>query len=126
MGQNKILHHFTFEINRRKWGWGWGWGEMLIYDIAGSVLPYTVPHTQNYIYIIIFITYQLFFEDRDSYYTNLSQINSQECIGHIKQHFMTTRPHQWHSRVCNMLHQTLGSPRPLTRAIWFNSILYLL
>ena len=38
---------------------------------------------------------------------------------------MTQRPltsHQWHSRVCKLLHQKLAAPRPLTwHAIWWTT-----
>ena len=47
----------------------------------------------------------------------LSQIKSQEFIGHIQKHFITSplTCHQWHSRFSKMVYQKLGAPRPLTR-----------
>ena len=43
-------------------------------------------------------------------------LTSQEFIGHIQNHFITTNPftcHQWHSRFYKMLYQMLVASRPL-------------
>ena len=55
----------------------------------------------------------------------LSQIKSQDIIGHIKQHFITSPHiyHQWHSISCKMLYQKFGAPQPSTwqHAIWWTT-----
>ena len=99
----KILQHLTCEINHRKWE-----VELLILDITRTVLDYIVPHEKCYAY---FYHFPPILNIMVSTTQTQSQIKSQEFIGHIQKHFITTSPltcHQWHSRFCKILYEFGG------------------
>ena len=97
--------------------------ELLNSEITGMILDYSIPHkkttTQNknkkHTYVLSFLTYLS--NIMDSSTQTLVQIKSKEFICYIKQHFMTMSHvyHQYHSRFCEMLYQTLSALRLLTR-----------
>ena len=80
----QILQHLTFEINYRKWG-----VELLISEITTSILDYPILHKKKLCLVLSLPTYLL---NMVSTAQTLPQIKSQEIIGHIEQHFMSTSP----------------------------------
>ena len=83
----------------------------------GRELPRKNPwlsqsHTKN-VMLILIISHLSF-----NYIVHKHWLQSRECIGHIKQHFMTSDTscyihHQWYSRFHEMLHYKLSAPQCL-------------
>ena len=89
----KILQHFTFEINLRKWGMG-GWvggGGWAAHFWANRKCPWLHCSTQKISFLFLSLpTYLLNIMVTNT--QKLSQIKSQDFIGHIRRHFITTSP----------------------------------
>ena len=72
-------------LSNRKWGF-----EMLISGMTGSVLGYSVPHKNKM--SCLFLSLNTYLSNMVSTTQKLVDIKSQEFIGLIKQHFITTSP----------------------------------
>ena len=77
---HKILQHFTFEINHRKWR-----VELLISDVTGNV-KYHIPHKKIACLFLSPPTYLL------NIMVCTTQIKSHNFISHTQRHFITTSP----------------------------------
>ena len=60
--------------------------DLLISEITGSVLDYLVPHNNKMYWVFLSLPINIMVSTTQT----VSQIKSQEFIGHIQKHFITT------------------------------------